>query len=501
MEGMVEPNSILKKEAALDQLDSTQTNESEVLQDTVESAAPVEAETAEPTVEPTLEPAKQSNDVEMDSNQVQDSIDVSSSQIDDSNQHDVQTDQTAIDQQPTDQKDPLLVKDQLKFMSNLIRNMKKKKDAVLFLQPVDPVALNIPTYFTVVQHPMDISTIEKQYSNYEGYEKVKEHLDLMFDNCLLFNGQDSPVSMIAKNLRSWYQKEMLKLPTQVVDKSKKKQVSYVEKPLKREHPSREDTGKRKLLSKKGMAEMKFCNYVHREATRKQNSSFAWPFMQPVDPIALNIPHYRDIIKVPMDLSTIRKKLDLQEYSNAEEFESDFRLMLNNCFTFNSPDQDIYQFGKQLEQLFETKWSEKTNFLAQHGEEQVRSKYDYSDEEDDDEDAQHIEMLKTQIRLLNQQLQVLVDKRKGRKKQRRVSSAVLPSPVGSVAQKSKPKQPKKPSEKKRKRQGGLEEDEKMPEGDITYEQKRELSDNINILPQDYLPQVFEIIKSGNTALNV
>ena len=111
------------------------------------------------------------------------------------------------------------------------------------------------------------------------------------------------------------------------------------------------------------------------------------------------------------------------------------------------------------------------------------------------------MLKTQIHLLNQQLQVLIEKRKGRKKARRTSTAVLPSPVGSVAQKSKPKQPKKPSEKKRKRQSGIEEDEKMPEGDITYEQKRELSDNINILPPDYLPQVFEIIKNGNTTLNV
>ena len=36
---------------------------------------------------------------------------------------------------------------------------------------------------------------------------------------------------------------------------------------------------------------------------------------------------------------------------------------------------------------------------------------------------------------------------------------------------------------------------MPETDITYEQKRELSDNINILPPEKLPQVFEIIKEN------
>ena len=204
----------------------------------------------------------------------------------------------------------------------------------------------------------------------------------MFDNCLLFNGQDSPVSLMAKNLRSWYEKELLKVPTEVhLESKKKKSAAPVEKFYKREHPTREESGKRKLLSKKAMADMKFCNYIHREVTKKQHSTFVWPFLQPVDPVALGIPHYRDIIKEPMDLSTIRKKLDLQEYSAAEDFEKDFRLMLNNCFTFNSPDQDIHQFGKQLEMLFESKWAEKTNFLSQHGEETVRYQGDFSDDDD------------------------------------------------------------------------------------------------------------------------
>ncbi len=54
--------------------------------------------------------------------------------------------------------------------------------------------------------------------------------------------------------------------------------------------------------------------------------------------------------------------------------------------------------------------------------------------------------------------------------------------------------KKTRGRKRKTYEGSE-DEKMPEGDITYEQKRELSDNINILPAEKLPLVFEIIKEN------
>ena len=44
-----------------------------------------------------------------------------------------------------------------------------------------------------------------------------------------------------------------------------------------------------------------------------------PFNQPVDPVALNIPSYPDIIKHPMDLGTIRDKLRLNKYNNMLEF--------------------------------------------------------------------------------------------------------------------------------------------------------------------------------------
>src|SRR5438105_15829930 len=40
-----------------------------------------------------------------------------------------------------------------------------------------------------------------------------------------------------------------------------------------------------------------------------------PFRAPVDPIQLNIPDYFAVIKKPMDLETIRKKLDQGRYHN------------------------------------------------------------------------------------------------------------------------------------------------------------------------------------------
>ena len=44
--------------------------------------------------------------------------------------------------------------------------------------------------------------------------------------------------------------------------------------------------------------------------------------------------YYRIIKRPMDMSTIKKKLDSQQYSCAKECVDDFNLMFNNCYTYN-----------------------------------------------------------------------------------------------------------------------------------------------------------------------
>jgi hypothetical protein len=57
--------------------------------------------------------------------------------------------------------------------------------------------------------------------------------------------------------------------------------------------------------------------------------------QSTDVVKLDIPTYYKVIKKPMDMSTMRKKLDAGEYPNATKFFEDFKLMIRNCFIFNS----------------------------------------------------------------------------------------------------------------------------------------------------------------------
>lgn len=82
------------------------------------------------------------------------------------------------------------------------------------------------------------------------------------------------------------------------------------------------------------------------------NSLSVPFQEPVSPLAR---HYYQIIKRPMDLSIIRKKLQkrhIPHYSTPEELVSDIRLMFWNCAKFNYEDSEVAEAGRNLEVIFE-----------------------------------------------------------------------------------------------------------------------------------------------------
>lgn len=51
--------------------------------------------------------------------------------------------------------------------------------------------------------------------------------------------------------------------------------------------------------------IKKCQKILAALKKNKNS---WPFLDPVDPIALGIPHYPEIVKQPMDLATVTANL-------------------------------------------------------------------------------------------------------------------------------------------------------------------------------------------------
>ena len=71
------------------------------------------------------------------------------------------------------------------------------------------------------------------------------------------------------------------------------------------------------------------------------------FREPVDPITLHIPDYFDIVKTPMDLSTIRKKLEGGNYDDPWQFVDDVQLMFNNAWLYNRKGSRVYKFATKV----------------------------------------------------------------------------------------------------------------------------------------------------------
>lgn len=78
---------------------------------------------------------------------------------------------------------------------------------------------------------------------------------------------------------------------------------------------------------------------------------AGPFQVPVDPVLLQLPDYFDIIKKPMDLSTIKNKLDEGKYNNPQEYVDDVWLMLNNAWLYNKKTSKVYKYCTKLSEVF------------------------------------------------------------------------------------------------------------------------------------------------------
>ncbi|XP_034211964.1 transcription factor GTE10-like isoform X2 [Prunus dulcis] len=81
----------------------------------------------------------------------------------------------------------------------------------------------------------------------------------------------------------------------------------------------------------------------------------WAFSKPVDPLSLNIPDYFHIISHPMDLGTIKSKLEKNMYRNTEEFAADVRLTFSNAMVYNPPANIFHQMAKNLNKIFEMRW--------------------------------------------------------------------------------------------------------------------------------------------------
>lgn len=84
----------------------------------------------------------------------------------------------------------------------MIKKLRDHENGWVFSEPVDPVELGIHDYFDVVEHPMDLELITKKLENgvYWDIASFRKDTRLVFENAILYNGENSDVGMMAKEL-------------------------------------------------------------------------------------------------------------------------------------------------------------------------------------------------------------------------------------------------------------------------------------------------------------
>lgn len=64
------------------------------------------------------------------------------------------------------------------------------------------------------------------------------------------------------------------------------------------------------------------------------------FREPVDWKYLGLVDYPDIVKRPMDLGTIKAKIETEKYDSIEEIAQDVRLVWSNCMLYNRDGSEV-----------------------------------------------------------------------------------------------------------------------------------------------------------------
>lgn len=464
-----------------------------------------------------------------------------------------------------------MTRDQIKYCGAIMRNLKKHRDAAPFLHPVDYMKLNVPDYPKIIKHPMDLTTVDGKLNSGE-YENVEEFINdirLVFNNCFKFNGPEAMISMLCQNVESAFEKSLRQMPPSkgappmprslspslfeddddhlpsASDKVKKRKInnskssntpfaSSPSSPQRRSFSTEDARPKREIHPppskdypepmtkrrnpRKNDLQMKFCLQTLKELKKSKYRDINYPFLQPVDVVALNIPDYVNIVKHPMDLATIERKLTEGDYEEPEQFEADIRLMFNNCYLYNPPTLPVHKMGRDLEKAFDEKWAQKpdtplpTPVIDEHVEEFEDAAHDDEEEDDDDESDdddrdQKIAELERHIATISQQIASIKSQKRKKPERpppRRTSKPAAAKEKKAPVQQQKEKKKRAPNKKKNEppvdkshsnnhSNSNHRVSEVLPE--FTFNQKKDLSERINNLAGDRLNTVVSIIQSS------
>ncbi|XP_004297564.1 PREDICTED: transcription factor GTE10-like [Fragaria vesca subsp. vesca] len=95
----------------------------------------------------------------------------------------------------------------MKQCEGLLNQLMKHQHAWVFKHPVDVVKLNIPDYFTVIKHPMDLGTVKSKIASggYLNPLSFAADVRLTFSNAMTYNPPGNDVHIMAEILSKYFE--------------------------------------------------------------------------------------------------------------------------------------------------------------------------------------------------------------------------------------------------------------------------------------------------------
>lgn len=88
----------------------------------------------------------------------------------------------------------------------IIHDLMSRSISKIFAEPVDPILDNCENYFNIIHKPMDLGTVLRnlETDKYKRYSEFKSDMELIWNNALKYNGPDSQITVLAWQLKAWF---------------------------------------------------------------------------------------------------------------------------------------------------------------------------------------------------------------------------------------------------------------------------------------------------------
>ncbi|XP_058465400.1 transcription initiation factor TFIID subunit 1 isoform X2 [Malaya genurostris] len=211
------------------------------------------------------------------------------------------------------------------ILEQLLNELRDMPDVTPFMFPVN--AKQVADYHKIIQRPMDLQTIRERIrqKKYQTRDEFIADINQIVENSSLYNGAKSSLTSAAQRMLQKCKDRM---------QEKEERLARLEKSINPLLDDNDQVALSYMLSE----------YVNGPLKAMPES---WPFLKPVNKRLVK--DYYTIIRKPMDLEKVSKKVAAHKYHSRADLLQDIQLIADNCETYNGSEAN---FTKQARHMVE-----------------------------------------------------------------------------------------------------------------------------------------------------